>query len=125
MKIHASARRIFRSVFVDAKAAAGVITRKPILPTDQEMEENPRSKSAKLRVFENHKQKHNCTAEQRSFRCGEIKREKRKSRGGNVMSVRRRQHVSASTYVDGNTVRKVQRTVEIRPERDEREEVPA
>lgn len=38
------------------------------------------------------------------------------------MSVRRRQHVSASTYVDGNTVRKVQRTVEIRPERDEREE---
>ena len=29
-----------------------VITRKPILPTDQEMEENPRSKSAKLRVFE-------------------------------------------------------------------------
>ena len=30
------------------------------------------------------------------------------------MSVRRRQHVSASTYVDGNTVRKVQRTVEIR-----------
>ena len=29
-----------------------VITRKPILPTDGEMEENPRSKSAKLRVFE-------------------------------------------------------------------------
>lgn len=29
-----------------------VITRKPILPTEQEMEENPRSKSAKLRVFE-------------------------------------------------------------------------
>ena len=29
-----------------------VITRKPILPTDGEMESNPRSKSAKLRVFE-------------------------------------------------------------------------
>jgi len=29
-----------------------VITRKPILPTDQEMEANSRSKSAKLRVFE-------------------------------------------------------------------------
>ena len=87
------------------------------------MEENPRSKSAKLRVFENHKQKHNCTSEQRSFQVRGDKREKkRKSRGGNVMSVRRRQHVSASTYVDGNTVRKVQRTVEIRPERDEREE---
>ena len=30
-----------------------VITRKPILPSEQEMEENSRSKSAKLRVFEN------------------------------------------------------------------------
>lgn len=29
-----------------------VITRKPILPTDKEMEENSRSKSAKLRIFE-------------------------------------------------------------------------
>lgn len=29
-----------------------VITRKPVLPGEQEMEENPRSKSAKLRVFE-------------------------------------------------------------------------
>ena len=34
------------------KSRGRVITRKPILPTDQEMEENPRSKSAKLRVFE-------------------------------------------------------------------------
>ena len=29
-----------------------VITRKPMLPTDEEMEENSRSKSAKLRIFE-------------------------------------------------------------------------
>ena len=29
-----------------------VITRKPILPSDEEMEVNPRSKSAKLRIFE-------------------------------------------------------------------------
>ncbi len=29
-----------------------VVTRKPILPSDQELEENSRSKSAKLRVFE-------------------------------------------------------------------------
>ena len=29
-----------------------VITRKPILPSEKEMEENPRSKSAKLRIFE-------------------------------------------------------------------------
>lgn len=40
-------------VCVCGKASKGsVITRKPILPTDEEMEENPRSKSAKLRVFE-------------------------------------------------------------------------
>lgn len=29
-----------------------VITRKPVLPTEREREENPRSKSAKLRIFE-------------------------------------------------------------------------
>ena len=29
-----------------------VITRKPILPSDEELEENSRSKSAKLRIFE-------------------------------------------------------------------------
>jgi 16S rRNA (cytosine1402-N4)-methyltransferase len=34
------------------KSMGKVITRKPILPSPQEMEENPRSKSAKLRVFE-------------------------------------------------------------------------
>jgi 16S rRNA (cytosine1402-N4)-methyltransferase len=28
------------------------VTRKPIIPTEKEMEENSRSKSAKLRVFE-------------------------------------------------------------------------
>ncbi len=34
------------------KSKGKVITRKPIIPSDEEMEENPRSKSAKLRVFE-------------------------------------------------------------------------
>ena len=34
------------------KPKGRVITRKPILPSEQEMEENPRSKSAKLRIFE-------------------------------------------------------------------------
>ena len=34
------------------KSKGKVITRKPILPSAQEMEENPRSKSAKLRIFE-------------------------------------------------------------------------
>lgn len=40
-------------VCVCGKASKGkVITRKPILPSEEEMEHNPRSKSAKLRVFE-------------------------------------------------------------------------
>ena len=34
------------------KSEGKVITRKPILPGEDEMEENPRSKSAKLRIFE-------------------------------------------------------------------------
>lgn len=28
------------------------VTRKPVLPSDEEMEQNPRSKSAKLRIFQ-------------------------------------------------------------------------
>ncbi len=34
------------------KPKGRVITRKPILPSENEMEENPRSKSAKLRIFQ-------------------------------------------------------------------------
>ncbi len=34
------------------KPKGSVITRKPIVPTEEEIEKNPRSKSAKLRVFE-------------------------------------------------------------------------
>ena len=34
------------------KPKGKIITRKPILPTEEEMEKNPRSKSAKLRIFE-------------------------------------------------------------------------
>lgn len=37
------------------KSQGRVITRKPIIPSDLEMEENPRSKSAKLRIFEKQK----------------------------------------------------------------------
>ena len=40
-------------VCVCGKVSKGkVITRKPILPSEEEMEANPRSKSAKLRIFE-------------------------------------------------------------------------
>lgn len=34
------------------KSRGKVISRKPVLPSEEEMEQNPRSKSAKLRVFE-------------------------------------------------------------------------
>jgi 16S rRNA (cytosine1402-N4)-methyltransferase len=34
------------------KSRGFVVTRKPIVPTEEEKETNPRSKSAKLRVFE-------------------------------------------------------------------------
>jgi len=34
------------------KSIGKIITKKPILPTKEEMQSNPRSKSAKLRVFE-------------------------------------------------------------------------
>lgn len=36
------------------KSKGKVITRKPIIPSDEEIEENKRSKSSKLRVFERH-----------------------------------------------------------------------
>lgn len=35
-----------------AKSYGKIITKKPILPSEEEMKENPRSKSAKLRIFE-------------------------------------------------------------------------
>ncbi|WP_368378816.1 16S rRNA (cytosine(1402)-N(4))-methyltransferase, partial [[Clostridium] symbiosum] len=34
------------------KSKGRVVTRKPILPSEEELSENKRSKSAKLRVFE-------------------------------------------------------------------------
>ncbi|MBE7034784.1 MAG: 16S rRNA (cytosine(1402)-N(4))-methyltransferase RsmH [Ruminococcaceae bacterium] len=37
------------------KSAGKVITKKPILPTEEELNQNPRARSAKLRVFEKHK----------------------------------------------------------------------
>ena len=43
------------------KPKGRVITKKPILPSEEEMEQNPRSKSAKLRVFEKRDTEHNGT----------------------------------------------------------------
>ena len=53
MKIHVPAHRISRCAYVGKKTLReNVITRKPILPSEEELEENKRAKSAKLRVFE-------------------------------------------------------------------------
>ncbi len=43
------------------KPLGRVITKKPILPSEEEMEQNPRSKSAKLRVFEKKESDQNGT----------------------------------------------------------------
>ena len=51
-KIHVHVHRVFRYVYAVINRKGTVITRKPILPSEKELEENSRSKSAKLRVFE-------------------------------------------------------------------------
>lgn len=52
MRIHARVRVLFRYVCVEKVSKGKVITKKPILPSEEEMEVNSRSKSAKLRIFE-------------------------------------------------------------------------
>ena len=52
MRIHAPALRIFLCVYVAMFLKGRVVTRKPILPSEEELEYNSRSKSAKLRIFE-------------------------------------------------------------------------
>lgn len=41
----------FKEIFQTDKNAAKILTKKPMLPTDSELEENPRSRSAKLRLI--------------------------------------------------------------------------
>ncbi len=45
-------RKIFLSVYAEKNLSGRVVTRKPILPSEEEILNNKRSKSAKLRVFE-------------------------------------------------------------------------
>ena len=52
MKIPVPARRNFRCACAAKTSRGHVVTRKPILPTEEEMETNSRAKSAKLRIFE-------------------------------------------------------------------------
>lgn len=47
------------------KSKGKVITRKPILPSEEEMEENKRSKSAKLRIFEKNELQYSFSQENR------------------------------------------------------------
>ena len=76
------------------KSKGKVITRKPILPGETEMEENPRSKSAKLRIFER-----------------VLKLERHEMARTTRSETARRSRTSARTnrgmYVDGNTVRRL------------------
>ena len=51
MRIHAPAPD-FLCVYVGNVSKGRVVTRKPILPSEEELEYNSRSKSAKLRIFE-------------------------------------------------------------------------
>lgn len=45
-------QRIYHTVYAGAKSFGKIITKKPILPTEEEQRENSRAKSAKLRIFE-------------------------------------------------------------------------
>ncbi|MCP9462588.1 MAG: 16S rRNA (cytosine(1402)-N(4))-methyltransferase RsmH [Nitrospira sp.] len=45
-------KRVFRSLAQGPGARLSVLTKKPIVPTDEECRENPRARSAKLRVAE-------------------------------------------------------------------------
>ncbi|HUC88491.1 MAG TPA: 16S rRNA (cytosine(1402)-N(4))-methyltransferase RsmH [Candidatus Paceibacterota bacterium] len=51
---HSLEDRIVKRAFVDLKQKgyANIITKKPITPSDDELRENPRSRSAKLRIIE-------------------------------------------------------------------------
>lgn len=52
ISFHSLEDRIVKNSFRDAKGVLKILTKKPIGPTAQEMRENPRSRSAKLRAAE-------------------------------------------------------------------------
>lgn len=45
-------KRTFKDIFQSDKNAAKILTKRPLTPSDEELEENPRSRSAKLRVIQ-------------------------------------------------------------------------
>jgi 16S rRNA (cytosine1402-N4)-methyltransferase len=50
ISFHSLEDRIVKNTFRDAKGVVEIITKKPIVPTVREIKENPRSRSAKLRI---------------------------------------------------------------------------
>jgi 16S rRNA (cytosine1402-N4)-methyltransferase len=54
ISFHSLEDRIVKRFFVEKKAMGEgkILTKKPVIATDQEIEVNPRSRSAKLRVIE-------------------------------------------------------------------------
>jgi 16S rRNA (cytosine1402-N4)-methyltransferase len=52
ISFHSLEDRIVKNTFRDAKDQLAILTKKPIGPTEEELKENPRSRSAKLRAAE-------------------------------------------------------------------------
>lgn len=61
---HSIEDRIVKAAFKEAAYAGegSLITRKPIVPSEEELSRNPRARSAKLRIFERCKSEGVCTA---------------------------------------------------------------
>ncbi len=51
---HSIEDRVVKLAFKDAvtEGKGGLVTKKPVVPSPEELKENPRARSAKLRVFE-------------------------------------------------------------------------
>lgn len=54
ISFHSVEDRVVKNFFKDSKAADGgvIVTKKPITPNETELSDNPRARSAKLRIFE-------------------------------------------------------------------------
>lgn len=54
ISFHSGEDRVVKNFFKDSKATDGgiIVTKKPIMPSEAERAENPRARSAKLRIFE-------------------------------------------------------------------------
>ena len=52
ISFHSGEDRIVKNFYKEKSKQALIITKKPIVPSEKEIEENPRSRSAKLRIIE-------------------------------------------------------------------------